>query len=346
MNPAPPVTPTPTTAPARGSRQDATHASPEPSAGRWPDASAASRPARPKVTAAVLSYNGWQDTVECLQSLKRVSYPLDILVIDNGSTDNSRERLQAACQEMANARLIENPTNEGIAGGNNLGIWHALADGADYVLLLSNDTTVEPDFLQHLVEVAESDPQVGLVSAKICYHGEPGRIWFAGARLHPWLAWAPFLAADELDDPQRHAGVWSADVLLGCIMLIRRRVIEDVGAFDSRYFFQNEDLEFCYRVRRSGWRVRVAMSSRIYHKIGRTIGTASPARWYYGVRNRLFFVKRRLPWWQRPSAYAAVVASLLVHSAIWARQGRGDLTRASLEGLVDFRHGRFGVRTF
>jgi GT2 family glycosyltransferase len=299
---------------------------------------------RPKVVAVVLNYNGWRDAIECLASLTSATYPMHILVVDNGSTDDSPFHLAEVCNSLQNAELITNPTNDGIAGGNNLGIWHALAAGADYVLVLSNDTTVEPDFLDHLVSVAESDRRTGLVGAKICYYDEPNRIWSAGQWIHAWLVRAPFAVADELDDPQRHAGVRSTDMLMGCIMLIRRRVIEDVGSFDSDYFFQIEDVDFCYRVRRAGWRVKIAMDARIYHKIGRTIGTASPDRWYYGIRNRFLFASRRLPWWQRPTAYASVLTTLVVRVPLWAYQGRNDLSRASLQGLADFIRRRFGRR--
>ena len=121
-----------------------------------------------KVTIILLNWNGKEDTIECLESLKHITYPnYEILLVDNGSTDGSVECFRERYPGM---EIIENGENLGFAEGNNVGIRRAMDEGADYVLLLNNDTVVDPEFLGELVKVGESDPKIGIVGPKICYY--------------------------------------------------------------------------------------------------------------------------------------------------------------------------------
>ncbi|MCA9573406.1 MAG: glycosyltransferase, partial [Myxococcales bacterium] len=132
----------------------------------------------PSVAAIVLSYNGRDLTLESLASLTRMTYPdFDLVVVDNGSTDGTREAVGRAFPGVAQVRSEE---NLGPAGGLNLGIRWALARGYDYLLLLNNDIEADPSLLDELVRVAEADPTIGCVGPKIFYHGERDRLWSAG----------------------------------------------------------------------------------------------------------------------------------------------------------------------
>lgn len=299
----------------------------------------------PKVHIVVLNYNGWRDTLECLDSLRKIDYPrFEILVVDNGSTDESLSRIYERAEELEGVTVLETGENLGIAGGNNFGIRYALEKGADYVLILSNDTTVAPDFLTRMVTVAERERQAGLVGCKICYYDEPGRIWFAGATMNPWLARAPHVGADELDKNGKFVGIRDVRCLMGCVMLIRSQVIKEVGGFDEHYFFQNEDLDFCYRVLKAGWTIRVDMEATIWHKVGRTIGTLSYERWYYATRNRLLFIGKNLPLPQKITAYSFFLLTRPAKFVVWIARGRVNLIKATLDGWRDFVRGRFGRR--
>ena len=115
---------------------------------------------KPAVCIVILNWNGWQDTVECIESCLRLTYPrFSILLIDNGSSDGSEQALRVSFPQI---ELIQTGVNLGFAGGCNVGIRRSLQDGADYVWLLNNDTKVEPGALGSLVEVLESEPSAGL----------------------------------------------------------------------------------------------------------------------------------------------------------------------------------------
>lgn len=216
----------------------------------------------PQVACIVLNWNGWQDTIDCLNSLKQNTYPyLTIIVVDNGSTDDSLERIRAAYPKI----LLESKNNLGFAGGNNLGIRYALAHGADYLWLLNNDTKPAPDALSALVAKALTDRSIGAV-ASICYYADaPSKVQaWAGARVNLWIGYGRNATTPRSDD-------WF-DSLNGTSILIARTAIEDAGVLDEGFFLYWEDTEFCLRLRKKGWRIAAAPDSRVLHKVSASTG--------------------------------------------------------------------------
>ncbi|WP_158679801.1 glycosyltransferase family 2 protein [Deinococcus sp. NW-56] len=207
--------------------------------------------------AVILNWNGWQDTAECLDSLRGLAYRnLDVLVVDNGSTDDSVEQLR---QRFPEVNLTALPQNIGFGGASNLGTQTLLEAGAEYIWLLNNDTTVSTLALTELVRTAESDPSLGLVASVLYNYGEPGIVQaWGGGTLHPYL----------LTLHHHFAPADSYDHLLGTSLLIRREVLEQIGLLDERYIFSMEDTEYSLRAREHGWRLAVADASRVYHKGG------------------------------------------------------------------------------
>jgi GT2 family glycosyltransferase len=203
----------------------------------------------PRVTAVVVNWNGFDETRRCIESLRRVDYrQLRIIVVDNGSTDGSAERLEA---EFTEAKLVGSKRNRGFAGGANLGIRDALDAGADYAWLLNNDAEVGERTLEALLAAAERDPRVGIVGVEAC-------------RVSRWTAVAG--PGDRLD------------YVAGACMLIRRTVLEEVGLFDETYFFYYEDADLCLRARRAGWKLAVAPDARIQHRGGVSVNRGSSGR--------------------------------------------------------------------
>src|SRR4030042_2187559 len=137
----------------------------------------------PKVSIIILNWNGLEDTIECLNSLKKITYPnYKVILVDNGSKGNDARVLREKFGDYIH--LIENDRNYGYAKGVNIGIRYALANSAsEYILLLNNDTVVAPDFLNQLVKLAESDSSVGIVGPKTYYYGSSSRLESIGARL-------------------------------------------------------------------------------------------------------------------------------------------------------------------
>ena len=227
----------------------------------------------PKVSIIVLNWNGLNDTVECLKSLQKVTYPnYEVVVVDNASDGNDVEVLG---QQFAGyVDILKNDKNYGFAGGNNIGIRHAQARfNPDYVLLLNNDTVVAPDFLDEMVRAAESDPAAGILGPKIYWHDFDGRrdvIWTAGGNIrwwHPWIYDAIGGNDDDLPQYQRLATVgW----ISGAAMMIRRQVLEQVSLLNTDYFFGTEDVEYCLKARANGFKAVYVPTARVWHKVGRS----------------------------------------------------------------------------
>lgn len=216
-----------------------------------------------KAACIILNWNGWRDTIRCLDALKRCTYSqLTCIVVDNGSSDGSVAQIRAAHPQ---ANILQSDHNLGFAGGNNIGIRYAIDRGADYVWLLNNDTEPAPDALSALITKAGSDPTIGAV-ASICYYSEaPSTVQaWAGARVNLWIGYGRLTTAPHPDE-------WF-HTLNGTSMLISRKALDDVGLLDEGFFLYWEDTEFCLRLRKRGWRIASAPGSRVLHKVNASTG--------------------------------------------------------------------------
>ena len=219
----------------------------------------------PRVAIIILNWNGKKDTFVCLESMRKETYGnKEIVLVDNGSTDDSVEEIRRAFPEVT---LLALEKNLGFTGGNNAGIEYAVKKGADYVYLINNDTTVEPDALEKLVEAAEENPEAGLVAPVIHDMDPPCAIWFAGSALslHHGAAWH-----DNARQPARTEKPYEVPWVTGCAMLLRAELLGQLGGFDDRYFLSWEDVDLSLRVRDAGRKVMVAPTARIYHKGGQS----------------------------------------------------------------------------
>ncbi|CAJ35482.1 glycosyltransferase family 2 protein [Methanocella arvoryzae] len=289
----------------------------------------------PQVAIVILNWNNGTVTVDCLRSLEKLSYSnFFTLVLDNGSTDDSLEILHRAYPGIS---VVQNDKNLGFAGGNNPGIRLALEQGADYVLLLNNDTEVAPDFLDELIKVAEADPKIGIASAKIYYYSEPDRLWFAGGKVNYWKGWTQHLGDLEKDVGQ-YDHTTDTDFVSGCAMLIRREVIEKIGVLYEPFFLYYEDSDYCSRARRAGYRIVMAPKAKVWHKVSSTTGKIKDLQLFYGQRNMLAFERRnaspvRLAFFL-PYYFGKFVAYNSLRALLSGNSGRAKLIwKAALEGL-------------
>lgn len=229
--------------------------------------------AGPTVYIILLNWHGWQDTIACLESLASLEYTnYRILVVDNGSTDDSVTRIRAAHPEVP---IIETGCNLGFSGGCNVGIRRALEEGADYVWLLNNDTTVEPLALSAMVDVAEADPRVGAIGSMIYYLDNPKEIQaWGGGSVNFWFGLSRHHLAPVPSSKLHY--------LTAASILLRRSALEEVGLLDEETFFMYwEDVDFSFRLRKAGWRLAVADQSIVFHKEHAATGKGSPLLDYY-----------------------------------------------------------------
>ena len=253
-------------------------------------ASASLPGSQPLVFTIILNWNGLADTHECLQSLRHVAYDNQrVVVVDNGS-----EAAEAAAlrEEFADSiHLIESARNLGFASGANLGIRYALENDADYVLLLNNDTTVDPPFLTALVEAAESRADTAACSPKAYYYDEPQVIYSTGGGVNLWTATARQVGRGQPDRGQFERPA-TRDYADGVCMLIPRRALETVGLLDEDYFAYWEETDWCVRAGGKGLRCYYVPGAKIWHKAARAQTPTS--RYYFLVRrNALMFVRKR-----------------------------------------------------
>lgn len=214
--------------------------------------------AKPPVGCIILNWNGWRDTIGCLDALKNCTYPnLAVTVVDNGSNDDSVARIRTAHPDII---LLQSGKNLGFAAGNNIGIRYALSHGAEYIWLLNNDTQPAPDALSALVAKAQTDARIAAV-ASICYYAHAPstiQIW-AGGQVNLWIGYAHNSTGPRLDD-------WF-DSLNGASLLIARGALQDAGLLDEGFFLYWEDTEFCLRLRKKNWRIAAAPDSHVLHKV-------------------------------------------------------------------------------
>jgi hypothetical protein len=290
---------------------------------------------KPRVAIVIVIWNGRDDTLECLGSFRADTYPnKEIVIVDNGSTDDSVATIRAQFPE---AVILQTGKNLGFTGGNNVGIKYAVEKGVDYVYLINNDTLVEDDALEKLVEVAEANPGAGLLAPVIHNFDPPQEIWFASSLvdLRKGAAWH-----DNARQPSREDPPYEVPWVTGCAMLIRSELLRRLGGFDDRYYLSWEDVDLSLRVRNEGHTLLVAPNARIYHKGGQSGKNLDGIYGYYAVRNSLLLASKHSGA-DYPRAAVAIVVGALRHS-LRIRSFRIARLRLLWDGLRDHLIGRYG----
>ncbi|MGQ9841835.1 MAG: glycosyltransferase family 2 protein [Anaerolineae bacterium] len=301
----------------------------------------------PSVAIIILNWNNPDDTLACLDSVAAPDYPtdsLEVIVVDNGSTDDSVARIRAKFPAVT---IIETGANLGYAGGNNAGIRHALAAGAEAVCILNNDVTVEPDFLAPLIAALHSQPDVGIVTPLVAERtGDGGRVWALGSAVNRRTAAVNRYCAGEPVDAWRGREPFAVEIASGAAMLIRREVFERVGLMDEDFFLYFEEVDWCLKVRQAGYRILAVPASLVWHNVSATLGTTSPVIDYYMLRNHLRLISRH---WRGPRRIflqaRVVVRNLLTIAAYTAKPHGGQRIPnrdARLLALRDAALGRWG----
>lgn len=244
-----------------------------------------------KVFIILVNYNGVTDTLECIKSLESIYYNnYEIVVVDNDSTDNSLDILKEKIGYKHH--VISSNKNGGFAFGNNIGIRYALEKGADYVLLINNDTTVESDFLDELVNSMEKNDECGITTGLILNYYDKNLVWYAGGEIN----WNRFYGYHKHENENiNRLRLYESEVSFatGCLMLIRSEVITKVGELPEEYFMYYEDVDYCANIQENGYKIYFNPKSIIYHKISATSGESeSPFAITWNNRNRVNFINK------------------------------------------------------
>lgn len=259
-----------------------------------------------KVYVIIVNWNGWKDTIVCLESLANVNTnraSLEIVVVDNGSTNESVSQIR---RKFPKITLLPMEKNLGFTGGNNVGINYAVDHGANFVWLLNNDTFVDTNVLSFIS--AFDDPTVGICGSKIYF--APGRefhhdrytkrergkvLWYAGGLIDWDNMYASHRGVDEIDHGQYDKRE-ETPFVTGCSMIMRRDVMKKIGLLDDRYYLYLEDLDYCLRAKQRGFKLLYVPTSALWHvNAGSSDRPGNPLHEYYMTRNRLLLGFRYAP---------------------------------------------------
>ncbi len=256
-------------------------------------------------TVITVNFNGASDTAACVESLRKSKDPVSIVIVDNTPNDLN---LTYALQERDNIKLLQASENLGFGRGNNLGIdWVLQYTDSEFILLLNNDAKVMPDTIQKIEKAMDEHPEVGIVTARIALSEDPSVLWYGGGEVD-WKRGGGYVPG-VLGPIDAKLAMHSRYVTFasGCVMAIRRSVLEKLGGFDKRYFMYDEDLELSLRTVRNGWLIWYESSALVLHKGqgslrrkqgGRFMGAWSPNNpnlpfyVYHIMKNRLMTMEK------------------------------------------------------
>jgi len=299
----------------------------------------------PKVSIIILTWNSVDLTLEVLRDIGKLNtegVSIETIVVDNGSIDETQEKLRGYKLQNMPFKLIRNKENLGFAEGNNIGMRDALKRGADYMLLMNNDVIVPRNLVVKLIKVAKGDKKIGLLAPKMYFakgyefhkkrysNKDLGKvIWYAGGMIDWDNIYSSHRGVDEVDKGQ-YDKQEETNIVNGACALIRKEVIEDIGYLDKKLFLYWEDADLSERARRAGWKIVYTPKTHLWHKVAQASGIGSNLNDYFLTRNRMIFGMR----YARLRTKLALIREsfkLLVSGRKWQKIG----TR-------DFYLGRFG----
>lgn len=294
-----------------------------------------------KIAFVVLNYKGLEETLECLESLRRCEKggnEVEVIIVENGSEDGSYEALS----KLTDIELIANSKNLGFSGGMNSGIEYAIKRQADYVIILNNDTVVDKNLIVNFAKLAQKSD---IVAPKIYfapgfeYHksrykkSDLGKvIWYAGGFVDWQNILGRHIGVDEVDSGQFGKSK-EIDFATGACMLVKREVFEKIGLLDEKYFLYLEDMDFCVRAKKAGFKIIYDPKAILWHKNAISAGgSGSKLQDYYFTRNRLLF--------------AFKYAKLNTKLAVLRQTLKQSSDKIKRDALFDFLLMKFGFKNF
>lgn len=291
----------------------------------------------PAVLIGVVNYNRPSDTIECLTSLITCSYPRkEVVLFDNGSKDDSVRQIRETFPFLS---ILESKSNLGASGARNHVIRWARQRNPDFLLMIDNDTIVEKEFLQPLVDAMKNDTEAAVACGTILEYDHRDIIWFAGGSLVPLRGLAVHDHAGKRFDRKRNGSPRRVSYITVCMTLYRFSMLENIGLLDERYFVYLEDIEFATRLVKQGYKQLYVPASVIYHKVRGE--RDSTFKLYYCVRNRLLLIREGFGGLEGNLATIYFLAVILSKLLVW-RVVRHDFYIAAKAGLVDYFKGNFG----
>ena len=287
----------------------------------------------PEISIITVNYNGFNDTCDLLDSVQEHLHTrtYEIIVVDNGSRKNEAAMLR---QRYPHAIVLRSEQNLGFAGGNNLGI--AQAQGK-YIFLLNNDTYIKDDSLSALCDTLENNPDIGAVSPKIRFAFPPYAIQYGG--FTPMTRYTLRNHATGYDEPDK--GQYDIPgptaFLHGAALMFKKEILEEIGNMSEIFFLYYEEMDWCSRLTRQGYRLWYQPACTVYHKESRSTGNDSPLKTYYLNRNRLLYSWRNCPGAEKWIAlFYQLTIAIPKNIMLNLLKGRTRQAKAICKGCMDF----------
>jgi hypothetical protein len=293
-----------------------------------------------RVFTIVLNWNGKSDTLTCIESLQKQTHPTTVICVDNGSGDDSAAAIRARFPAIT---LIETGANLGYAGGNNVGIRHALASDADFIFVLNNDITLEPNCIEVLVNECAAHPEIDAAAPKSVFSNEPHIIYFAGGHISA-DGHTHHIGYGDVNKPEYDVAS-PTEWITGCALFVRRETFERVGLFDERFFLLFEDSDWSLHARHAGCQLHYLPAARVRHAGSASFGgKRSPLYQYYRTRNSLLWIERHFTFPKCIYLGARMIADSWRRSNRLSDPGpeRARMRSATVAGVRDYAMRRFG----
>jgi len=271
----------------------------------------------------------------------------DVIIVDNASPDASMDKFVAYMEDSeiehfffntpenamneptySSVSLIQSGFNGGYGYGNNIGIKYALINGADFVLIINNDTVVDPAFLEPMVQMCEKDHRIGIASGKIYFYDRPDTFWFNGGKINQCTAKVEHFNFNEKDVGQNINE--PVTFISGCMWLIPKNIFKNVGFINEEYFMYVEDLEYCQRILNRGYTLKISNDTKILHKVGGSSGLWSEFFAYWMARNKMKFIGN---FEKGLCLFSAYSYHIVYTSMWWLLHKRYDLFKSHIKGI-------------
>lgn len=294
---------------------------------------------QPLVYVVILNNNRRDDTLACLDSVYRSDYQnFRVIMLDNGSTDGSVDVVRASYSDV---QIVLLTANSGYAGNNNVGIKLALEQGAEWVLVLNDDTVLDPACLSTMIRIATEDPTIGVAGPMVYHFDEPDVIQSAGGILGKYWQ-SDHLGKNELDQGQ-YSSPHVVEWISGCAILVRRIAIEQAGMLDEDYFLYWEETEWCVRISRKGWKIIQVPKAHLWHKGVKRNYEPKPFFMYYGTRNHLLTLKKhKAPLRARVFTWFQIIRTIVSWSIKPKWHHKHEYRNAMWKGALDYLRHRSG----
>ena len=289
----------------------------------------------------ILTFKSWDNTLECLASISANHYPNNhVIILYFSKTDQISELIG---DQYPWVELLQLTNNNGYAGNNNVGITYAIEKGADWILILNDDTLLAADFYDRLIQAAAADPKAGMLGPLVYHADEPEVIQSAGGYFDN--QWNGLHFGIDQPDTGQFATNREVTWLNGCAILCRADVLKAIGGLDEKFFLYNEEVDLCLRVKEAGWKIKFTPGAKLWHKGVNRNYQPSPYVTYYMVRNHLFLLKKHnAPLRVRVAALAEKIRMITSYTLRPKWKHMRAHRDAAVQGLIDFLFQHMGKR--